>query len=117
MNDSKGFESSRQPALDDELVPLSVAATVAYFHLVSARAPEKSLGEALKQVAFALAMVAPIHGAANGDGKEELGPREAERALFRGLDGVAVDLDGFAIRRADLRAAIAALKKAGVAEF
>jgi hypothetical protein len=47
----------------------------------------------------------------------ELGPKAAEQALFPGLDGEAVDLDGFAIRRGDLRAAIAALKKAGVPEL
>ena len=117
-----GSRSSTSPAtqkpsgrvsVDDELVPLSVAAQVTYFHLTGMRVrpPEdRPLEEVVRLAALALAGVAPIHRMPGG----VLTSRQVAELLIRPLSGTndRPDLDGFLIRRGDLRDALVSLRKA-----
>lgn len=97
---------------DQELVPLAVAASVAYEHLsVVAVHSGGEIGEIANLVAIALSTVAPIHRA----GEAASGPLlsgEIEGTLLKPRNGAWPSLDGLAIRRRDLWTAIATLKKA-----
>jgi hypothetical protein len=99
-------ESRRRQALDEELVPLVVAATVAYFHVTEAAhqvTTQSDLAEVVPLVAIALSTVAPIVG--------EEGPLGAAQLRER-LYGRPPALDGLKMRRGDLRAAMITLREA-----
>ena len=107
----------RHQAIDAELVPLSVAATVAYFHLTGplpdAEQPD-SRTRAVARAALALAQVAAIYVRAS-EGPPQAMNAEALRRLL--LDPMLdeegqPDLDRFLIRRGDLRAALVTLRHA-----
>jgi hypothetical protein len=102
---------------NQDYIPLSVAATVAYFHLSDPHLlaqPEEKMSERLARAALALSQLAPIH-ARRGDGSvaDALDSREIDEKLFRPMrtNGL-LDLDAFVIRRAELHAAIKALEGA-----
>ena len=111
--EQKGIPS----ALDNELVPLSVAANVTYFHLTEVGKQvlmQENLAEILPVVAVALSQVAPIYRAPmDGEAPPQLGEREIEALLFKPVrDGAPPSLDGFSIRRGDLRKALVTLREA-----
>ena len=103
--------------LDAELVPLSVAATVAYFHLADPRIQVEQAGSLLRAVgraAISLAHVAAIYlGGAEGPARP-MSAEELRRLLLEPMRDEArrPDLDRFFIRRADLRAALVTLREA-----
>lgn len=100
-----------------DLIPLSVAASVAYFDLARMRgsaATEEHLRDGLELAVVALSHVAPIHRlSAPGGTADLLSSTQVEQLLFapirRGKQ--APDLDAFFIRRSDLHAAIATLRR------
>ena len=100
-------------SLDDELVPLSVAAQVAYFHLNGTLGvpDNRSLEELVRLGALALAEFAPICRTLE---EGVLAPKQLEQLLIQplGLNDERPDLDGFYIRRGDLREALVNLRKA-----
>ena len=109
--DSKTI-ADQQNQLDAELVPLAVAATVAYFHLTEASKQVDSQGhlaDVVPVVALALSQVTPVYAAADGTGRPV--NKEVDALLLR-RDAAPPDLDRFAIRRGDLRAALATLREA-----
>ena len=103
----------RHYALDAEYVPLSVAATVAYFHLAESRRvtePEEGAAQLVARAAMALCQIAEIHVMGEHETVSPMSPGEVEERLCRPLHARRTpDLDGFLIRRGDLRAAIKAL--------
>lgn len=107
--DRKAADDRRH--LDAEMVPLTVAARVAYFHLAeAARQPhgDEALSQVTGLVAIALAAVAPIY---RGDAL--LSAQELEDQLYRPAEhGGAPDLGPLQIRRGDLRAAMVTLREA-----
>lgn len=108
---------------DDQLVPLAVGATAAYFE-IARQSPmvgsEDELAEIAHLVAIALSTVAPIYmrtGGAAGAGALLLKSHEVYELLFqpRKLTQRGRSLDGLLIRRRDLRMAVATLKATHVA--
>jgi hypothetical protein len=114
MGDDRSLQKAHQRMLD-ELVPLSVAATVAYFYLADARTQLRYAGHlehAVDFVALAISQVAPLRSA---DAVErEMSAREVTRYFIYALQcgPGRPDLDRVLIRRADLHGAIKALKEA-----
>jgi|SRR5882762_8942288 hypothetical protein len=108
-------EATRLFELESELVPLRVAAKVAYFHVTDSMrqvTSEDGLAEIVHLVAIALSTVAPILRA---DGAA-LTDAELREIFYRplGQPGPKPDLEAFVIRRADLKSAMATLKEARV---
>ena len=97
---------------NDELVLLSVAAQVTYFHLSGLRESspdDRPLAEVVRIAALALAEIVPVYR----DGKA-LNPKELDDLLIRPLSSrrEQPDLDAFCIRRGDLRDALMSLRRA-----
>ena len=105
---------SQSDPLDQEFVPLPIAAAAAYYKVagVARRLPEERLGEAIHLMAIALSTVAPIYMATRGaDGPFVLCSAEIEELLFRPLKSKAPpDLDDLRIRKADMEHGIETLK-------
>ncbi len=101
-----------------DLLPLSIAAQFAYFELtrIDARAQRESdLAEATQRTAIALAQIAPIYASAAAGEILPLSGKQIEELLFRSSGpgpGGPAPLDSVQIRRADLSAALEALKEA-----
>lgn len=118
MGPDGALDADNRRRIEEELVPLSVAATVTYFHVTAvARQLDEgdNLAEVLHLVAVALSQVAPIHRRRLPNGEPLLlSSQELEKLLFKPIrDGIDVpDLDGFCIRRRDLHAAMVALRAA-----
>ena len=115
MREQKDEIADKPGGLDSELVPLRVAAAVAYSHVTDTTrevSGEGALAEIVHIVAIALSTVAPIHRAGGG----ALTDRELRELLYRPLGnaGSKPDLDTLAIRRGDLRRAMVTLKEARV---
>jgi hypothetical protein len=109
------IDAARRFELEAELVPLRVAARVAYFHITDALrqvSREDDLAEIIHLVAIALSTVAPIRHAAGA----ALTDHELRELFYRPLGNVGgkPDLAGFVIRRGDLKAAMTTLKEARV---
>ena len=100
--------------VEADLVPLRVAASVAYVHITDrARrlSSQDDLAQVIHLVAIALSTVAPIRRA---DGAA-LTDAELRELFYRPLEHSAkLDLDSFFIRRADLKKAMTTLKEARV---
>jgi hypothetical protein len=110
------MDEDRQ-ALDAELVPLSVAATVAYFHLTNPRVEVEqadSRVRAVARAALALAQLSAIFVRASDGRPQPINAEELRRLLVDPILDQArhPDLDRFLIRRADLRAALVTLRDA-----
>jgi len=93
--------------LDDDMVPLAVAATVAYFHVTDAAhqvTTQSDLADIVPLVAIALSPVAPIHGE-----DQPLSSIEVRERLYGSRRP---SLDGLKMRRADLRTAMITLREA-----
>jgi hypothetical protein len=109
-------EEQRHGSLDeDELVPLMVAARVAYFHVGDAMkqiGSEEHLCETAHEAAVALAAVAPIRRVADSGEASIVDGAELENLLFARDAKERPDLAALRIRRGDLRAALASLKEA-----
>ena len=106
-------EATRLFELEVELVPLRVAATVAYFHVTDSMrqvSSEKDLAEIVHLVAIALSTVAPIRRA---DGAV-LTSAELHEIFYRPLGRRLrkPELEGLVIRRGDLKNAMVTLKEA-----
>jgi hypothetical protein len=116
MDQHDSETTQRQRLLDAELIPLSVAAQVAYFQLtgvIDQTRADDGLAEMVQLAALALSQVAPILRQ-NGDAltTQEVGE------LFvapRAENFQPVDLDAFLIRRGDFRAALSTLQEARAA--
>jgi hypothetical protein len=110
-----------QAQIDNELVPLAVAARAAYFEVTALardKGTEQELAEVSHLVALALSTVAPIHMTIGEAGNTiVLQSREVNDLMFLPLRErqQRPSFDGLSIRRADLRAAIMALKDARAA--
>lgn len=110
---------------DEELVPLAVGATAAYFEIAPALTivrNDDQLAEFAHLLAIALSTVVPLYLRTNptGDGLGDalpLATQEINELLFKPVkDGrLSSTLDGLLIRRSDLRNGIATLKAAQVA--
>lgn len=101
------LKARREQALEDEMVPLPVAATVCYFHVTDAAHQVRTkadLDAIVPLVAIALSTIAPIHGV---DGP--LGNAELRELLYRDRRP---DLARLRIRRGDLRTAMVTLREA-----
>ena len=112
-----GDDDLRQQALDEELVPLPVAATVAYFHLTHAITQvgqAELLTRAVGLTALAISQVASIHLRVAGEPTRALSAAEVEGLLVRPMleESRRPDLDPFLIRRGELRRALATLRGA-----
>jgi hypothetical protein len=106
----EALAAADRAAIDDEFVPLPVAATVAYFHVTEARhqvSTRTDLDGIVPLVAIALSTIAPIHGA---DGP--LSAAALRELLYRDKRP---DLARLLIRRGDLRAAMITLREARAA--
>lgn len=103
-----------QKLLDQELVPLAVAATITYHHVTDAArqvSETSSLREIVHFAALALSTVAPIYRM--GQKPLPLSEREVHELLFRPLEGAEpLQLDAYGVRRGDLRTALITLKEA-----
>jgi len=102
---------------EHELVPLSAAASLAYFELTEVRGElgsEENLGDVIELVAIALSQLAPIRAQSPRGGGETsvLSPAQVKELLFSPIrEGRPVpNLENFYIRRADLHAAISSLR-------
>lgn len=109
---SPSQQPGRLSSVSDELVLLSVAAQVTYFHLSGLRESspdDRPLAEVVRIAALALAEIVPVYR----DGKA-LNPKELEDLLIRPLSSrrEQPDLDAFCIRRGDLRDALMSLRRA-----
>jgi hypothetical protein len=104
---------SVQALVDVELVPMPVAAAVAYVDITGQRkvvGSEAELAEVGRLVAIALSTVAPIYRVAEGPERPSvLDAEEINEALFKTKSP---SLEGLAIARADLQRAIVSLKEA-----
>lgn len=111
---SEEVAAGGQKLLDQELVPLAVAATITYHHVTEAArqvSETPSLREIVHFAAVALSTVAPIYRM----GREPLplSGREIQELLFRPLeDAEPLQLDAYGVRRGDLRTALVTLKEA-----
>lgn len=111
MAEDRESLAERLEHLDEELVPLPVAATVAYFQITEAAqqvAGQAELAQAVERVAIALSTVVPIYRGAGA-----LSEQEVNEVLCRPLKErrERARLDDLAIRRGDLRRAMATLKR------
>jgi hypothetical protein len=108
--------ASGSPSVDDELVPLSIAAQVAYFHINGSTgvSNDKPLEELVRVTAIALSQVAPIYGPDGGGPAKLLDEPGVERLLLTPLRKRSehFDLDLFHMRRGDLRNALVSLREA-----
>ena len=99
---------------ENELVPLSVAGSVAYFELAGATGPAgtEALRDVIDLAVIALSHVVPIHRR-SAEGTTVLSAQQVEELLLSPIrEGRQVpDLEPFYIRRGDLHAAIADLRK------
>jgi hypothetical protein len=117
MGQDGALEAETRRRIEEELVPLSVAATVTYFHVTALARQlddEDNLAEVLHLVAVALSQVAPIHSIGPAGESRLLNAQELEKLLFgpvRDSDDLP-DLDRFSIRRRDLHAAMVSLRAA-----
>lgn len=114
--DCRQLEEQRQRFLDEQLVPLSVAAAVAYLDVAGFEAqaqPLEHVVRAIDRAAASLAELVPVYLA--DDRRRELSAQEVRERLHRPLsrDEKRPSLDKFLVRRRDLRAAIKRLKDAG----
>lgn len=119
MGEGHGLRVEELRRLEDELVPLSVAATVTYFHITALKRQvedQDTLFQALHLVAVALSQVAPIHEVHEDGRPGLLSAQEIERLLFRPIrsGGDLPDLDRFRVRRGDLHRAMNALRDARI---
>jgi len=115
MAEDSEITAARQRKLDDEMVPLAVAATVAYFHLTEVAKQidtNEHLADVVQVVAVALSQVAPVYSAAGAPVR--VVNKELDALLLRRPENDAPkpDLDQFVIRRGDLRAALTTLREA-----
>lgn len=99
----------------DDLVPLSVAASLAYCELIGVNSPlgsDEHLRDVLDLTAAALLHVAPAYRI-SPDGASLIRAEETEKLLLATIrEGKqAPDVDGFYLRRGDLRAAIGKLRR------
>ncbi len=108
-----------QQLQDNDLVPLSLAASLAYFELTGLEGrvgSEEHLRDVIDLAAVALVHVAPIYRANAGAGRPAslMSAGQADELLFTPIrkGKAAPPLDRFYIRRGDLRAAIASLRPA-----
>ena len=96
-----------------DYLPLSVAATVAYFYLADAQLMpegESSLARRVALAAIALTQVAEIRTRQADGTLAATGHRQLEQELSRPLHGLpGPDLDALFIRRGDLHSALKAL--------
>lgn len=103
---------AKQQLLDEALVPLSVAAAVAYFHLSDSRVrvdEGENLAQAIGLAALSLSQIAVIH-LRFPEGTRPLRAAEVEHLIYDPLRGKGqLDLDNFLIRRGDLRTALKSL--------
>jgi hypothetical protein len=104
---------------ESDLVPLSVAASLAYFELAGIGSPagsEEHLRDVLELAVVALSQVAPIHwaGGEGGAGMSVMSGAQVEKLLFAPIrqGRPSPDLGRFYIRRSDLHAAIMSLRSA-----
>lgn len=108
--------ASGAPSVDDELVPLSIAAQVAYFHVNSSTCvpDDKPLEDLVRVTAIALSQIAPIYGADGEGPARRLDEPRVNRLLVTPLKNRSehVDLDVFHVRRGDLRNALVSLRQA-----
>jgi hypothetical protein len=117
LSDGAAAEA-KQLELDNELVPLAVAANVTYFHLTDVSRQvdaNEHLADMLQVVSVALAQVAPIYRArADGEQPSLLSNGDIDRLLLAPLrDGAeSPSLDGYCVRRGDLRKALVTLREA-----
>ena len=110
MDDPENLARERQARLDDELVPLPVAATVAYFHVTDAAhqvSTQEALADVVPLVAIALSTIAPIHA--------EHGPLSSAALRDTLYRERRPNVDGLKIRRGDLRRAMITLREARAA--
>jgi hypothetical protein len=110
-------EEDSQVLVDEGLVPLSVAATVAYYSLVNPGAQVEygaSPSDVMDLLALSLSQVTPLRRVANP--RLEMSTREVKEEFFIPLcrGPQRPDLDRFVVRRRDLHAAIEVLKAARV---
>ena len=114
VHEENNFQRNRQKAINEELVPLAVASTIAYHHVtdaVSQVSETATLAEIVHPAAIALSTVAQIFRIA--DQPLPLNAREVRELLFRPPGDIdPLELDRFGVRRGDLRAALATLKEA-----
>jgi len=101
----------------NELVPLSVAGAVAYFELSGLngrRGTEENLCDMIDLAVIALSNLAPILRADARGGGAVMSAAQVEELLLSPIQEgrQAPDLEPFYIRRSDLHAAIADLRKA-----
>ena len=110
----KNIATNRRKVIDQELVPLAVASSIAYHHVtdaVSQVSETASLAEIVHLAAIALSTVAQIFRIA--DEPLPLNALEVRELLFRPRGDIdPLQLDRFGVRRGDLRAALATLKEA-----
>ena len=95
---------------EHELLPLSAAASLAYFELTEVKGElgsEEHLGEVIELVAIALSQLAPIRSRTS-----VLSAAEVKELLFSPVrkGRAAPSLENFYILKSDLRAAIASLR-------
>ena len=102
--------------VETELVPLRVAASIAYFHITEALrqiSRREDLDEVLHLVAIALSTVAPIR---HDDGTQ-LSDSEVHERLYSQLGKPGdrrPDFGDLVIRRTDLKSAMTTLKEARI---
>src|SRR5688572_32438269 len=118
MEDARMLKEAeeRKRLLDDELVPLSVAATVTYYNVAADAKLWAEEGETLSRMlvlaAVSLSQVATIH-VRRAHGAYPLSARQLHEMLsVPPQRREPVDLDAFLIRRGELRAAIRTLAQA-----
>jgi hypothetical protein len=110
MDDPETLAHERLARLDDELVPLPIAATVAYFHVTDAAhqvSTQEALADVLPLVVIALSTIAPIHA--------DSGPLSAAALRELLYKNRHPNVDGLRIRRGDLRTAMITLREARAA--
>lgn len=110
------YSPNEQPAspsfVKDEMVPLTIAAHVTYFHLSGLRiniSDDQPVAEIIRIAALALAEITPIY---RGEGP--LDPKQLDDLLIHPLSSrqEQPDLNAFHVRRGDLRDAVVNLRKA-----
>ena len=117
MGEGHGLRAEELRRLEEELVPLSVAATVTYFHVTAHDRQvedQDNLFQMLHLVAVALSQLAPIHEVHEDGTPGVLKAQDVERLLFRPVrhGSELPDLDRFRVRRGDLHRAMNALREA-----
>jgi hypothetical protein len=109
-----GVDDVRPSPLGEQWLPLPIAAALAYYEISGTRVrlPERSVDEAVRRTAVALATVAPIYMTIDGGaGAFVLSPSEIDELLFKPLEsGERPSLDNLRIRKADMQKAVATLK-------